>query len=450
MSIQSESALATQCASCGGTVPIVLCAASPPCRYCGSPSPLDEAVAQRVAGVRARVAAQEARSQQLIGKQAELGRSHGVILLIVMCVLWALIFGFGWATFEPPEKLGFFELMAGGSALRSVDALALYWLTWLTMTGVGLSSVGYGASMISMRRMTRFALPRAPLVSGAPPRCRVCGAELGLQGRVRRCGYCSADHLVMGERYQREDTHLDAELARVERALDSTLEKKVQRVDRWLWVFTAVMPIVSVPVVPIAAFTLQAPPRGLVMLPLIALALGFLLVLVGSVMSVPDIRTRAATRPGDTLLVQGQPLSVAVRIRFGLWPFAGQLFLCREGGAPLEGVFVGGDEEPCYRMAFDSGGQAMSADEIERAKNAGATTPESWSNNDIDGAEALGGAYRGVTAAWYYAPSAKRPAEMHGARLWLGARPDQRPDPSPTFTVTSVLRVESDAVRLLQ
>jgi hypothetical protein len=403
-----------------------------------------------VAGVRAKVASHAARSQQLIGKQANLGRSHDVSLLIVVLILWILIFVVGYFNFDPPENLGLFQLMAGGPALKSVDSLALYWLTWLTLAGIGLTSVGYGFSMISLRRMVRLALPRAPLISGAPPRCRVCGAELCLEGRVRRCDYCGADHLLMGERYAREDARLDGELARMETELNATLERKVQRADKLLWWFSGLMPIVSVPAIPVAAFLLDAPTRGLVVFPLLALALGLALVTVGALMSVPNIRTRGATRPGDVLLVQGQPMKALARIKFGVWPFAGTLFLCHAGDSALEGVFIVDDEQPCYRVTFDGGGSPMTAQEVERAKVAGVVAPESWHTFDISGADDLGGSLRGATAVWYYAPAAKHPAEMVGARLWFGERPDQRSDRTPSLTVRGVLRMDSDTVRLMQ
>ncbi len=450
MNAQSESALATSCSSCGGTVPIVFCKLSPPCRYCGSASPLSDAVAQRVARVRAKVGSQEARSQQLIGKQANLGRSYGVGLLVAMMILWLLIFLVGWWTFEPPEDVGFVALMAGGDALQSLDIRGRYWLTWVTLAGVGLTTFGYGVAMIVMRRMVRFALPRAPLASGAPPRCRVCGAELGLEGRVRRCGYCAADHLVMGERYQREDSRLDRELSRMERELGATLERRVKRADQWLWLFSGVMPLLAVVFVPAAAILLDAPTTGLVLLPLLPLGFGIVLVAIGTVMSVPEVRTRQEARPGDTLLVQGQPMQALSRISFGLWPFSGDLFLCRGGEGAHEGIFIGRDDEPCYRVALESGGAAMRADEVMTAQAAGAITPESWHSKDIYGAEKLGAALRGVASVWYYAPKATNPAEMTGGRLWFGQRPDQRDDQRPTFTMSGVTRIESDGVWLLQ
>ena len=451
MLAHSESALATACIRCGATVPIVLSATSPACRYCGSDSPIDAAVSQRVAAVRAKVMSQQARGQQLVGRQASLGRAHGVSLLIAMMALWAFIFLIGWFTFAPPEALGFIALMAGGDSLESVDIRARYWLSWISLAGVGLTTLGYGISMLSMRRLVDLALPRAPLFAGAPPRCRVCGAELGQHGRVRRCGHCAADHLVTGERYVREEARIDGELARMQRVLDATLELKVKRADQWLWVFSGLMPLISVVLVPAMALLLGAPTKGLVWLPLLPLAIGIVCVAIALSIRVPEIRTREAARPGDTLLVQGQPLQTLARLSVGLWPFSGNLFLCpRVAGGGLEGVFIGADTEPCYRVELESGGEAMRADELQSAQAAAAITPESWQKYDLHGGENLEGVLRSTTAVWYYAPRAKTPAEISGARLWFGDRPDQRQDPRPTLTIRGVTQLASDAVWLLQ
>jgi hypothetical protein len=255
---------------------------------------------------------------------------------------------------------------------------------------------------------------------------------------------------VLGERYQREESRFDGELARMERELGATLERRVKRADQWLWLSSGVMPILAVGFVPAGALLLDAPTRGLVVLPLLPLGVGVALVAIGTAMRVPEIRTRQDARPGDTLLVQGQPMQALSRIRFGLWPFSGDLFLCRVGEGSHEGLFIGRDDEPCYRVALESGGAAMRAEEIIAAQAAGAITPESWHSKAIDGAEHLGGALRGVTSVWYYAQKATNPAEMTGGRLWFGDRPDQREDPSPTFTMSRVTRIESDAVWLLQ
>lgn len=254
----------------------------------------------------------------------------------------------------------------------------------------------------------------------------------------------------MGDRYQREDARLDGELSRMERELSVSLERRVKLSEQWLWLFAVVMPLLAVVLVPVAAIVLDAPTRGLVLLPLLPLAFGVLLVVIGSLISVPAIRTREESQPGDTLLVEGEPTRVVARIHFGPWPFPGVLLLCQAGDGRREGVLIGGDEDPCHRVALEVGGVGMRADEIAAAQAAGAITPQSWHSKHVRGAENIDSALRGVTSLWYYAPSATQPAGMAGARLWFGDRPDQRHDPRPTFTATGVKRVESSAVWLLQ
>ena len=330
--------LATRCRHCGANLPVVLSGPTPPCSYCTAPAPFSAEVEAKVARVRSRVAGLAARSQQLVGRQALLGRDTNLWMLVPQLLLWVVAFALLWWTF-------------GGD--DTVDMAARFWLLFATTTGMGASLVGFGITMIHARRMSTFALARPPLVDGQPPRCRVCGAALAQEGRVRRCRYCCSDHLVTGEHYRTADNDLDATLKRIGRELSSTLQDKAALADKLYWHLAGWPPLVLVVAVPIAALTM-APSNALLPLPIGLWIIGLLLVGVGSAMKVPAIRTREEAKAGDTFIVEGLHFTASMLVSMGPRPFSAELFL-----SDTVGLLLQGEDLPVYRIEMAAGGQPV-------------------------------------------------------------------------------------------
>ncbi|MFP6686920.1 MAG: hypothetical protein VB934_19515 [Polyangiaceae bacterium] len=463
MANEQLSALSAECTTCGAVVPVVLASASPPCRHCGSQNPIAPEVEAQIAPIRARLGQQSAREQPLVGRQAEAANFYDVSSLFAFSVLWILFFALGWlwTSGNLPESIGSLEVFFSEKRYTDIDIRLHYYLHWAMFTGYGLMLVAYGITMIRMRRLVRFALPRRPLSPGRPPRCRICGAELGEEGRLRRCAYCRADHVIRGEAYQREDTRLEAELTRVEEQLDTTLKDRERSADKLLGPLTGCVPLMVMFCAPAASFLLPHTDRVWTSLPVGLLLLGLLLVLVGRAMPVPEIRTRHFVRPGDTLLVDDRRARVVACASMGrLITFPAQLLFIaapNDPNAPLEAIFVESDGEPCRRLELEAGGAPLTPAAMASAIAAGAISPKSWHHLDCR-LEANGSRLPPEASdLWYFRPSSRTPTTnghvssiLFDARIWFGDSPNKRTDPTPAYTIRAVHHLASDKVWLVQ
>jgi len=303
--------LASKCVHCGGNVPIVISAKKMECPFCGSDEPLNSGIAQRISRLRDKLKQRNAREQQLIGKQSRLGRSHGFGLLLVIVFIWILIGGWICIAFyhptypdQEPVPLGEF-LFKERQPVEEFDSVtAGWWVIWLITTGFSFSIALYGATMVSMRRIVKFAFPRAPSFPGAPPGCRCCGADLPEKGAVRRCIYCNADHLVMGKRYQKVEKSLEQALSEIEEQLENTLAKRSRRANRaMMWGLT--LPIV-LPVCAPVGFFLGGTKPVLWGVAAFLLLFGVLMLIIAGFMGFPKLRTPSDVRVGDEILLHGK------------------------------------------------------------------------------------------------------------------------------------------------
>ena len=87
------------------------------------------------------------------------------------------------------------------------------------VTGLAVLSIvsGYVLAYFIKRTAGTYTLPMralAPVISGSPARCRLCGGDLPEEGIVRRCRYCGTDSVVVG-----------TQLAAAERAAKDALQQ---------------------------------------------------------------------------------------------------------------------------------------------------------------------------------------------------------------------------------
>lgn len=315
---------------------IALAGPEPPCSYCGQPFSVEPALASTIAELRQTIAGRAAAAEQLIGRQARLGREHGLGVLIPPLSVWLLatftIFGM---IDTPGVSIG--ELL---SRPGPGDPTYKAWLLTALAAALGIVLIGFGVAVIRARGVVRRAFPRPPVADGRPPRCRVCNGELGEDGQVRQCGYCGADNLVLG-RYQEADRELAAALAARRRELDKTLEARSRAVWRTVtigtWLSLAVVlgswvVLLLGPFRPAAFYAAAG-----------AVGLGALLVAIGMLRPIPKIRTLSEALAGDRLVIDGEELTVL-----------GSMTL----PAPADG-------QPGYKMiaARSDGGATMAFDE---------------------------------------------------------------------------------------
>jgi hypothetical protein len=259
------------------------------------------------------------REQQLVGKQARIGRTHGSLAFFALILpIWLLVWALTYFSIPAPDAGPFasflFEARAPEEAFDPVPAK--WWVLWGFATGLSLSAVLYGWALIGVRRVVRFALPMAPAAAGAPPRCRGCGAELPPSGPVRRCGFCGVDHVVMGEQYQRFEATLEGALGQMETRLEVSLADRVGKAGRAV-VLAGTLPILLAVLSPAGLFLGGTRPT-LWAVPACLFLLGMALFFTASRIPVPEVRTLEEVRAGDEILVYGRPS--AVRAVFDLHP----------------------------------------------------------------------------------------------------------------------------------
>lgn len=231
---ESTAPLVSTCQGCGGDVPVILSQPDPTCPYCGQTSSLSPEVGQKVRQLGEKLKARSAREDQFVGKQVKLIRSNPISLLVPMLIIWVFIGGWLLFAFKPPPEISFqsFLFEARQPAEDFDKVTGSWWLYWFVILGIGLTITLKGAAQVNLRRLVDFVLPIQPISRERSPRCRRCGAELPADGAVRRCQFCQADHIVLGDRYQRMEKSLDLALTQMGKSLDQTLAVKGRRAER--------------------------------------------------------------------------------------------------------------------------------------------------------------------------------------------------------------------------
>ena len=225
-----------RCAQCGGNVAVRLTGPPLSCSYCGSDKPLAPDVAARVETLRVDLERHKGRSQQLLGKQVFAGVVSSSWVLTLLVILWGGVIT-GAATCEPLPKGHTTFATLSGPRLRATDPtsralVTKWWLLYLPLTGFTFNLALWSVMRLRGRRVIRAALPRAPRAAGAPLRCRCCAADLPEGGAIRRCAFCDADHVVLGSRYQKEQTSLARELDALQSQVGRTLADRDRTATR--------------------------------------------------------------------------------------------------------------------------------------------------------------------------------------------------------------------------
>ena len=213
------------CRSCGAPQTLTLATAARPCDHCGDPSPLPTDIRARLDRLRASLASRDETTRQLTASSLVEGDSlHGVgLITIVIC--WALFGGLAlYLSFDHDVPL--VRFLTGG------EPATQWWLLWSFVLGVALSLGLLETAVARVRGLAVEALPAPPLVVGAPPRCRGCGAELQAAGALRRCSYCRTDNLVITGRYLKAHKSAERAIDDMARAFDRNLRSRIEAGDR--------------------------------------------------------------------------------------------------------------------------------------------------------------------------------------------------------------------------
>lgn len=308
--------LNVSCRQCGGNV--ALRVAGPPmeCGFCAEKQPLSDDVAKKVEKLRVDLTRHGAEAQQLAGKERMLGKSGGIALLVAKATLWLFVGLILWFTPDPLPagltiKRFLFEALQRDSGELAGPAIVRWWFLFTIVAGVSLNLLMWSVYRLRVASVVSTTLPRAPAASGRPPRCRCCGADLPTEGSVRRCGYCDAEHMVMGERYQRHQATLDQALGALRQQVSHTLSQRERSLQR-LGNFTLLTPLSLFLLLAGALFAPGTYPL-LWAAPAAALLLAMVLILIGSARTTPTVRGLDELRPGDTLLVSGKRYEVHAR-----------------------------------------------------------------------------------------------------------------------------------------
>ena len=240
--------LTVHCRHCGGAVPVVMAGPEPACGFCEAPEPLPHETSVLVKSMRARVQGRGRKHRQLTERQVEQLQGLGSAFAVAMAACWLLLGG-GGLFFSLNHDVPLWQFMFQAyTAAEPVDELvARWWMLIMLCTGLTGSVALMGLATLHLRRLAVGALPLPPVSPGGQARCRCCAAELPAGGGVRRCEFCGADSLVVGERYRTMERDLDRALARLTREFDTSLGRRVDRASRvaaWGALLPALLPLV--------------------------------------------------------------------------------------------------------------------------------------------------------------------------------------------------------------
>lgn len=259
-----------------------------------------------------------------MGRQSAMVSSYGIYNGCMPLILGVVVLPIMYAgtLLDLPESMSLLGFFFGASIVPGDHADLYLRETWWVFYGValvtGLSFLFWSLVGFLMRRVTRFAYPLPPPHEGGRPGCRVCGAALTGDGMVQRCGYCRADHIVMGGRYQRHAHSVERALDAMEAQLDKTLAQR----DRWgkrLEQVTMGASLGALILLPVAAFFIPVPTAPVLWwIPVAATALAFVADrLQRRWLPVPNISQLWLAHVGERIVLAGQAYTVVGRVAPG-------------------------------------------------------------------------------------------------------------------------------------
>ncbi len=333
--------LTVKCVHCGGAVPVVISRPALHCPSCGHARPFPETLAAAVERLMDKLRRTPAREQQLVGRQARLGRSYSpAFFLTAMVILWVLVGGIVALTIPLPQdiSLGSFLFQPRTAAGDFDTAVAKWWSLWSIFTAMTFSFALYARAVLKIRKLVTFALPQTPAAPGRPPRCRCCGADLPAgTAALRRCEFCGVDHILQGSHYQEADARLEDALARMEKSLDVTLATRNRRAQRAV-ALAGILPVITGVLMPLGLFWGATRPV-LWLVPFLLLAGGVLLMVLAYRHAVPAVRAIDDIVPGDTVSVKRVPYQVEAVFNIDL-------------NAPISGILAILAPQPDTRARF--------------------------------------------------------------------------------------------------
>lgn len=359
--------MAASCTQCGGHVAVTL--AGPPiaCPYCASAAPLTAQVAARVDELRGRVARRAAADQHLVGRQTHIGDVYGLFFLVAMLSV-LLLFGVPVAfAIDLPDGMSttsfLFESIPAPEESMEIGPTTYWWYLFSLVTFAALIAWYWSLNQFRLRRIVGFTYPEAPMAPGRPPRCRVCGAELPIEGTIRRCPACTADHIVTGERYQKTARSLDAALDDHAARIETTLADREKDIEGFIGFAGGGSVLVVIVGGFVAVFAGETRPilwaitGGLLGLTAVTLGLARLLY------PAPKIRWLYAMVPGDRLSIRGtiHPVAAVLAPDLAYTERADRIAILGDGAAPALAVGFQYDDDGRFEArgyAIAPGGDA--------------------------------------------------------------------------------------------
>ncbi|MFO0624603.1 MAG: hypothetical protein U0325_03230 [Polyangiales bacterium] len=199
------------CRRCGGAARL-LDAHHLQCPYCGQHDALPADVVLRNIDLRARIDAARAALAQLDGFGLAMARMYegpggalraiAPLWIFATLVLGQALWGASAAAASAPPALRACIVLQAGASSALVATLPL-----------GISFGVLVARWRYRRRVRPWLLARAPLVEGAPARCRVCGGEMPTRAATLfvACPFCKTQNLLVGDVFVDRAQRLAAE-----------------------------------------------------------------------------------------------------------------------------------------------------------------------------------------------------------------------------------------------
>lgn len=289
--------------------------AGPPlaCPYCQSPQPLEPRLAARVEALRTKLGSHDGREQLLMGRQTQLAGSVGCMYFAMTSSAFLLFLAPVPLYIELPADrswLWFLQTVHVTPTDGSIGLNTWWWYLTFLLFGWSLVLLTTALTAVRVRRVVRFALPLAPVGADRPPRCRVCGGELPAQGAIRRCPYCSADHVVTGQRFQRQQAQIEGALDQIEARIETSLGAR-ERAAEWTMAFAVVFSALGILGAAVGAIFFDATQPSLLIGPLVVIPLSLLLYLLQSLLvRIPKIPSITDAVPGSEVRIRGTSYQV--------------------------------------------------------------------------------------------------------------------------------------------
>lgn len=262
------------CVRCGAPQPVALMSEVQRCRHCGSSDPLDPQTRARISGVAKLLSSQQGHT--LDPEQAARAGDLGFMALALVggSFLVAGPMMLLWIQHDLPAGVRMMDFLLTGRApgLDAYDVTAFWWVLFLFLVIIGLTSAWVGAGQLAIYAILRGLRALPPLVVGGKARCRLCGDELPPEGLVRACRSCKADNLVDGVRFRQAAATLREAIEQAERAAQEAVGRRLARLEGGV-MWAAGLPFLVILAMPLSLL-LDGPHPELLWVPPALLALG--------------------------------------------------------------------------------------------------------------------------------------------------------------------------------